>query len=480
MKRRHFLQAIGSALVVSALPSCAPRTLKKPNIILCMTDDLGWGDVGFHGHPILKTPHLDGLAANGLQLDRFYAAAPVCSPTRGSCLTGRHPFRYGVFTANAGHMKPQELTLAEALKEIGYTTGHFGKWHLGTLTNTVRDSNRGGRVEGHYSPPWENGFDVCFSTEAKTPTCDPLLKPKGWTDQRWWNRIDDEQQAEQYNTFYWTGPETRATENLTGDDSRIIMDRAVPFIEHAIVEDKPFFAVIWFHAPHWPVVAEKRFRDQYADLDDFSQNHFGCITALDEQIGRLKTELATLGVENNTLFCFCSDNGPEGSIADGPRHGKGSAGPFRGRKRDLYEGGVRVPGIFSWPDKIKKHRKTEFPACTSDYMPTIFDILSIEPDGPKPIDGISLLPLIENRASGQREKPIGFQHRERLALIDDQYKIISYDEGHTFELYDILDDPFEKMDIAQHHADIVAKMKEQLYDWQRSCDASRSGADYPS
>ncbi|MFC1759674.1 sulfatase-like hydrolase/transferase, partial [Planctomycetota bacterium] len=129
-----------------------------------MADDMGWGDTGYNGHTEIQTPHLDQMAQEGLRFHRFYSAAPVCSPTRGSCLTGRHPYRLGIPGANAGHLKPEELTLAEILHDLGYQTGHFGKWHLGTLTKTIRDGRRGGTEKGtgHYSPPWENGFDSCF------------------------------------------------------------------------------------------------------------------------------------------------------------------------------------------------------------------------------------------------------------------------------------------------------------------------------
>ena len=135
MNRRGFLKGMGLALATGAFSRhlLAAPAPKKPNIILCMTDDQGWGDTGYNGHPVLKTPNLDRMAAEGLRFDRFYSGAPVCSPTRGSCLTGRHPYRYGVFFANVGHVRPEEITLAEALKTQGYATGHFGKWHLGTL-----------------------------------------------------------------------------------------------------------------------------------------------------------------------------------------------------------------------------------------------------------------------------------------------------------------------------------------------------------
>jgi arylsulfatase A-like enzyme len=247
--------AVATVVVANDLPACAAD---RPNIVLMMADDLGWGDTGYNGHPTLKTPHLDEMAKAGLRLERFYSGAPVCSPTRGSCLTGRHPFRYGVFSANVGHLPAEELALPELLGKLGYATGHFGKWHLGTLTKTVKESNRGGpRGIEHYSPPWENGFDVCFSTEAKVPTWDPMVTRKGAGN--FWEPIENQADAVAYGTHYWTGEGKQATENLRGDDSRIIMDRAIPFVREAAKSETPFFAVIWFHAPHLPVVAGPKY-----------------------------------------------------------------------------------------------------------------------------------------------------------------------------------------------------------------------------
>ena len=175
VNRRTFLRWVaGSAAAVVVgrwvRPAGAAETGERPNVLLAMTDDQGWGDVGYNGHATLKTPALDEMARSGLRFQRFYSGAPVRSPTRGSCLTGRHPYRCGIFFANSGHMRKREVTLAEVLRTRGYVTGHFGKWHLGTLTKKVTESNRGGpRGVAHYSPPWLNGFDVCFSTEAQTP-----------------------------------------------------------------------------------------------------------------------------------------------------------------------------------------------------------------------------------------------------------------------------------------------------------------------
>ena len=272
-----------------------------------MSDDHGWEDVGFHGHPFVRTPHLDNMAAEGIQFDRWYAAAPVCSPTRGSCLTGRHPYRYGIYTANAGHMKNEEITLAEILKEQGYTTGHFGKWHLGTLTKTVKDANRGGTEKGlaHYSPPWENGFDTCFSTESKVPTLDPMRNP---------DPISREAKkgvsiGGSYGTAYWTNPGERVPDNaLKGDDSKLIMDRASLFIDRAVKSDTPFFAVIWFHAPHTPVVADLAHQNLYRDHPHglYGKHYHGSISALDDQIGRLRSQLSTHGISDDTMLWYLS------------------------------------------------------------------------------------------------------------------------------------------------------------------------------
>ena len=155
--------------------------------------------MGFNGHEVIQTPHSDAMAADGLRFTRFYAGGPVCSPTRGTCLTGRHYFRYGVTTANRGHLPAQEISLAQMLKGLGYRTAHFGKWHLGTLTREVRDSRRGGRADtlAHFAPPWKRDFDVCFSTEARVPT---------------WNPMVDEHTGEFFGTYYKSTSRLRNTE----------------------------------------------------------------------------------------------------------------------------------------------------------------------------------------------------------------------------------------------------------------------------
>jgi arylsulfatase A-like enzyme len=474
--RRDFLRDVEFAVAILLLVGCAVSGQQGksgqlsafPNIILIMTDDQGWCDTGYYGHPHLKTPALDAMAREGLRFDRFYAASPVCSPTRGSCLTGRHPYRYGIFNANKGHLPQEELTLAEVLRSLGYRTGHFGKWHLGTLTRTVKDSNRGGpEDQNHYAPPWEHGFDVCFSTEAKVPTWNPMIQPEEGIQGRAKNR----ETGQPYGTAYWSGPDVQATENLEGDDARVIMDRAIPFIQDAVERNKPFFTVIWFHTPHAPVMAGPDYRNRYAELSEGEQHYFGCLTAMDEQIGRLREELRMIGADQDTMLWFCSDNGPEGKRIE--NRNQGSTGVLKGRKRSLHEGGVRVPGLLVWPAGIREPRTVSMPCCTSDYFPTIMDLFGLDVDqAAGAIDGVSLLPLIDGRMR-ERPGPIGFESGTQVALVDNRYKIISQDGGETYQLFDLIDDPGEANDLAAIHPSILWEMKINLDAWRAACSADR-------
>jgi arylsulfatase A-like enzyme len=474
--RSVFFVLVGLAILAApgSLNAAGEATAKPPNIVLVMADDLGWGDVGFNGNQVIRTPNLDALAAAGLKFNRFYAAAPVCSPTRGSALTGRHPFRYGVYSANVGHMKSEELTLAELLKQHGYTTGHFGKWHLGTLTTAIKDANRGRPGDAkHFSPPQANGFDVCFSTESKVPTWDPMRSPRSKPGKNFWSPVEGDENAVDYGTHYWNERGEVVQDNLRGDDSRIVMDRALPFITAAAKADRPFFAVIWFHAPHLPVVAGPQYTALYRTQSEYEQHYYGCITALDAQVGRLREALAKLNVADNTLLCFTSDNGPEGQAGKAP----GSAGLFRGRKRDLYEGGVRVPAAIVWPARIKPHATTDVAASTVDYLPTILAALDVKVAAGRPLDGISLLPLFAGEMK-VRPQPLGFRSGKQLAWHDGPHKLISTDNGRTFALYNLTNDPAETTDLSHEHSARVAEMQAALTAWVAACERSDQGADY--
>jgi len=470
---------LASLLMVLPFLVASSDAADRPNVILVMADDQGWGDTGYNGHPHLKTPHLDRLAADGLVFRRWYAGAPVCSPTRGSCLTGRHPYRYGILTANRGHMPRRERTLSELMVTLGYRTGHFGKWHVGTLTTEVQDSNRGGpRGKQHFSPPWKNGFQVCFSTEAKVPTWDPLLKPGKNASRRWWAPITNTADAVPYGTRYWNHLGQSITENTRGDDSRVIMDRAVPFIEAAARDKKPFLAVIWFHAPHLPVVAGPKYTAMYADQPDYHQHYYGCITALDEQVGRLRATLQRLGIARNTMLWYSADNGPEGNDK-----APGRTGGLRGRKRSLYEGGIRVPGIVTWPAVVQAGRVTDCPGVTSDYLPTILNVLDHLPPRKFTPDGISLLPLLKGQRDWQRPEPILFESAGQTAAIDNRFKLVRRSPGGgknkkktaagaTTELFDLLADPRETHNVATDHPRLIEELSKKLKTWRASCRAS--------
>lgn len=447
---------------------------KRPNIILIMADDQGWGDVGYNGHPYLKTPNLDSMAANGVQFNRFYAASAVCSPTRGSVMTGRHPLRYGICYANCGHIKSEEITLGEMLKDEGYTTGHFGKWHLGTLTRDTIDANRGGRPKNdiHYAPPWEHGFDKCFVTESKVPTWNPMITPPTSSGDVNSSLIE----GEHFGTYYWTGPGEIETENLEGDDSRVIMDRAIPFIENAANNSQQFLSVIWFHTPHLPVIAGDEDRKIYSDLSENQQHYYAIVTAMDEQIGRLRSKLNELGIADNTMIFYTSDNGPEGRTVSGRK--QGITNGLKGRKRSLYEGGIRVPGILEWPGYVKPGTKVNTPCFTSDYFPTIAEILGIDiKKYNRPFDGINILPLVL-KESQERNESLIFKIEKQIAVMNGDYKIYSANDGASFELYNIQKDPAEAFNIALNESEKLNEMIAQWDAWKTTQQESAQGNDY--
>ena len=451
-----------------------------PNIILIMADDLGYGDVACYGNPVVQTPHLDEMARDGIRFNRFYSGAPVCSPTRGSCLTGRHPYRYGILWAGRYPLPEEEITLAEALRSKGYATGHFGKWHLGGLSRTIIQSEFPDGPSP-YSPPWKNGFDESFSTESMVPNYNPYYHVGGkfGTDDYRHVQTVPVEKGQRTGGFvwrerYWTGPGQSVDEWLEGDDSKIIMDRALEFIQDKTGKRSPFLAVIWFHTPHSPVVAGNNYRDLYPELPVAKQHWFGSITAMDEQIGRLRSHLRSNGIAENTILWFCSDNGPSYI------HEYNSAGPLRGKKSELYDGGIRVPAIFEWPARFPDSRIVDIPASTSDFYPTLLAITNTTMENQPPLDGENILLILEGKINSR--DAIAFisplpstlrkqetREEEQFALIDHQYKIISMDNGLSFQLYDLLADEGETTDLAGEHPNVFIEMKDELLAWIKSC-----------
>jgi arylsulfatase A-like enzyme len=485
--RRHFLKTLGSAALsagslslLSGLGnqtsfSSSPMTSdtrKKLNIIFLMADDLGYGDTGFNGNTIIKTPNLDAMAKEGIHLTRFYSIGPVCAPTRASCLTGRHYMRFGMMTVNIGKLPQQENTLARICKAKGYVTGHFGKWHLGTLKKGVSPVRKGKESE-EYAPPWERDYDESFVSEINLAT---------------WNPMDPTGLVAKHTGPFWHNGKI-ATENLEGDNSRIIMDRAIPFIRKAAKGKKPFMTTIWFHAPHSPVRAGEKYRKMYSDYSEGEQHYYGCITAMDEQVGRLRQELRELSIDRNTMIWFCSDNGPEGDGNPPPQYDPyqgadyGKTGGFRGRKRYLYNGGVCVPATVIWPGIISAGQVVDLPCSTLDYLPTICEVIGFDIPYKRPIDGESLVPMLEGKMK-ERTKSIPFASNlrsPRAALIRGAFKLCTdfSETGEEDALYHLYRDPAEKDNLITQYPELAASMKQELRAWVESCRKSYNGGDYP-
>ncbi|MGB7346253.1 MAG: sulfatase-like hydrolase/transferase, partial [Pirellulaceae bacterium] len=440
-----------------------------PNVILVMSDDQGWGDVGFNGNMDLHTPNLDAMASSGVRFDRFYAAAPLCSPTRGSCLTGRFPFRYGILAAHTSGLRVGEYTIAEMLKKKDYATGFFGKWHIGWVKPDEVSTR------GHYSPPSHHGFDEVFATTSAVPTWDPCVTPEGWKSST--NKPGQPWKG----GFPYMHNGKVATENLAGDDSRVIMDRVVPFIEAN--QGQRFFATVWFHTPHEPVVAGEEYKKPYQKFGNLRQNYYGCITAMDEQIGRLRSKLRELKIENDTLVLFCSDNGPGDKLAN---KNVASAGPFKGHKHQMYEGGVLVPACAEWPGVIKAGSKTDVRCSTVDYFPTVAKLVgfSFSKNANRPIDGIDLMPVIDGSVT-QRDKDLFFgfcrlhDGTDGKSIISGHYKLLQEaKQDGRLRLYDLASDPYEKNDLAESMPDLMKTLTQKLDAIDASCQLSRDGADY--
>lgn len=461
-----------------ALQAVASEKDRPPNIVLVLADDQGWGDMGYNGHPVLKTPNFDKMAATGLRFDRFYAAAPVCSPTRASILTGRHPNRMGCFKWGYT-LRPQEITLAEALKQAGYATGHFGKWHLGSVRS------------GSPVNPGASGFDEWFSAENFFDN-DAILSRKGKAVQ------------------------------TKGESSMVTVDAALAFIREQVKKKQPFFAAVWFGSPHGPHRALAKYRKMYANQPKALQNFYGEITAMDEAFGKLRDELRRMNIHENTILWYCSDNGGLPRV--------GSTGGFRGNKGSLYEGGVLVPAILEWPARLPKPRVTKMRCNTCDIYPTLLEIVGVKVKGQPPLDGISLVPLFEGKMK-QRTKPMGFwdypirgiptsSHQWMTELLTAQKKGIEPKDGKKlrldagkiekrysttklpghaawidgdwklhrianksgkkvrYELYNLANDPREKNNVAAQEPQRVQRMRAALETWQKSVIRSLNGGDY--
>ncbi|MFI3259757.1 MAG: sulfatase-like hydrolase/transferase [Rikenellaceae bacterium] len=458
---------LGGVVVPSV---AAAEEAKSPNIIVILADDLGWGDVGYNGNKEIRTPAIDAMVKAGVEFTNFSTVSPLSSSSRASIMTGRHPYRMGIYAAHTGGMKNGEVTIAEVCKSNGYSTGFFGKWHLGWVEPDSQDAR------GFYSPPQQHGFEETFATRSAVPTWDPTMTPMGWNN--WGNKEGQPWSGSKYLT---NG--VLETENLSGDDSRVIMDRVIPFIDKSVDEGKPFMTCVWFHAPHEPVVAGPEYLEMYKDIESEKKRHYyGCITAMDDQIARLVAHLKEIGEWENTIITFTSDNGPADGLA---KQGIASAGPFRGHKHQVFQGGVRVPSLMVWPSTLKAGSKVNTVSLTCDYFPTLISManLTFEPYKAYVNDGIDLTPTFTN-ANMERESAyfIGWRRLasgvDGRAVVDGDYKYLYQERATEPELYNIKKDPYEKMNIIEKYPEVAARMELMMQEMDSSYNRSNQGADY--
>ena len=424
---------------VLALAASVPGVFAaKPNVILVMADDQGWGQTGYQNHPALKTPHLDAMAANGLRFDRFYAGGPVCSPTRATVLTGRTHDRTGVFDHGYA-LRLQEKTLGQAMKNAGYATGHFGKWHLNGLRGPGAPIFK---EDTHH--PGAFGFDEWLSVTNFFDR-NPIMSRNG------------------------------KIEEHTGDSSEIIIGEALKFIQIKTAAQQPFFTVIWYGTPHDPWVADDADKKAFTLLSEKAQEHYGELVAMDRSIGTLRKGLRKLGIAKNTLVWFSSDNGGL------PRFDPPTTGGLRGFKGSMYEGGLRVPAVIEWPAGIPTSRITHFPAGAVDMFPTLAEVAGLKKKTMlKPQDGQSLVKLF-SKEIGPRKKPLPFRSRGRLAVVDNNYKMIAQPGGNKtqYELYNLKNDEAEQTNLVEKEFKIAKRLRRKVNALNTSVEASVEGHDYP-
>lgn len=430
MLRRDFLRAAAAPALLAAPP-------KPPNVILILTDDQGYGDLGCHGNDRLKTPHLDRLARESVELTQFHSS-PVCAPTRASLMTGRYNYRTGAIDTYLGRamMYPEETTLAERFSAAGYRTGIFGKWHLGdnyplrSIDQGFQESlvHNGGGIGQPSDPPGNHYFDPVLQHNGKPKKC-------------------------------------------SGYCTDIFTAAAMQFVEAN--RGRPFFAYLATNAPHTPAEIDDRYAAPYRSLglDDLTARIYGMIANLDENVGRLMAKLNALDLERETLVIFMTDNGPQQK-----RYNAG----MRGLKGSVYEGGIRVPCLFRWKGVLRPRVMNRL-AAHIDVLPTLLEVCGVSREPEARLDGRSLWPLIKGEDASWPDRTLFFQwHRGDVpelyrgcAARSQRYKLVN-----GRELYDLMKDPAEQNDISSREPELAARMKKGYEDWFHDVSATR-GYDPP-
>ena len=427
-------------LLLAPLAFLAAKEKTQPNFVIFLTDDLGWGDLACYGHPVIKTPNLDRFAKQGTKFTQCYSACAVCSPSRSAILTGRTPYRNGVWRWIPGghrvHLRESEVTLAELLKEEGYATCHVGKWHLNGKFNS-KDQPQ----------PDDHGFDHWLATQNNAA---PSHKnPKN---------------------FVLNGKELG---ELEGYSAPLVVEEGIRWLKKIRDPKKPFFLNVWTHEPHLPIESDPKFMDLYKEFDDEGiRQHHGNVTQIDHAFGNLMKALDEMGLAENTFVFFTSDNGPEGNGLKGRT--RGSTGGLRERKRSSHEGGIRVPGIARWPGKVPANVENRTPIIGSDLFSTILGVLDVPPPGDRTIDGTDFMPLFSGKKI-DREIPLYWRNhlargQIRVALRDGDWKILGNEGLTDFQLFKIEEDWKEQNELSGKHPDKLEALKKKLIDVHRQVE----------
>jgi arylsulfatase A-like enzyme len=405
-------------------------TARRPNVILILTDDQGYGDLACHGNPVLRTPHLDRLHAESVRFTNFHAD-PLCSPTRSALMTGRYSCRTGVWATVLGRslLRRDETTMADVFQSAGFRTGIVGKWHLG---------------DNYPFRPQDRGFqDVLVHGGGGV----------GQTPDFWGNRYFDD-------TYFRHGK----PEKFTGYCTDVWFDNAVRFIEAN--RARPFFLYLATNAPHAPFEVADSYRRPYleAGLTRQRASFYGMIANIDENVGRLRRKLAELGLAENTLIVFMTDNGSGGGAPYGP--GGFSAG-MRAAKASAYEGGHRVPCFLHWPAGGFKQGR-DFPVLAGhfDLLPTLTELTGLKRAGGQPLDGRSLAPALRGGRLADRTLVVQVQQRDvprrwnNSAVMTEQWRYVNGQE-----LYDITADPAQSADVAARNPEVSARLRNAYENW---------------
>ncbi len=445
MNRRIFLQSSFGALAASA------QTLKRPNFIIIYTDDQGIGDLGCYGAKEARTPNLDKLAADGVRFTSWYSNCPVCSPSRASLLTGKYPQKTGIVdvlpseaTFDIPGLRQGETTLARSLRDAGYRTACIGKWHLGSAA---------------HSRPRAQGFDEFFGFFS------------GWTD--YYSHRYYRMGAGKQHIFHdlWDG-DTEAFVEPEYQTS-VFSRKALEFVGRQNAST-PFFLYLAFGAPHYPMMAPKKYLDRFpASLDRDRRTHLAVIAAVDDAIGEIREALKARGLDRDTVIFFQSDNGAtEETRADsaGRPYRGGSNAPFRGYKTGLFEGGIRMPALMSWPARIPAGQVIAEPGIAMDILPTFLEWAGVP--AVAGIDGRTVSTMVTQRGKSPHDD-LYWSYKGQQAIRRGRWKLLLNGPKHAEHpdpdavwLTDLDADPGESKNRASSEPQVTAALKSALAEWE--------------